>query len=252
VARTIGARIARTARRERGNNACAHGGYGSSCGDNGRPQENWCSDFAKWVWHQARVPYADELTPEAGSFGEYARKHGTGLHKRPRVGDAVLFNFRWEPPHTHDKGNADHVAIVVKVFPNGYIRSIGGNEGVNDFHASYVQRDYYSGAIEYSPYWHYSISGYVSPVEDDLPYTENRIRRFVEQGVRAELKKGRKTHKEIEDLVVKCVTNELNDPNTKIAKDLQKLMDRLPAPTVSGTGDGPAVNAGLDGAPRPS
>jgi hypothetical protein len=196
------------------------------------------------------------LTPEAGSFGEYGRKHGTGLHKKPRVGDAVLFNFRWErqPHSTQKKGNADHVAIVVRVFPDGHIRSIGGNEVTGDFHTSYVHRDYYSGAIAYSPYWAYSISGYVSPVEDDMPYSEKQIRNLVKQGVRAELKKGRKTQKEIVDLVVQGVTKELNDPDTGIARNLQHLIDHLPAPTPTPavTGDGAAAKAGADAAARPA
>jgi CHAP domain len=214
VARTIGARVARIARRENGNDACAHGGFFSSC-VNHEPNEEWCSDFARWVWHQARALYTDELTAAAGSFGAYGHKHGSGLHDNPRVGDAVLFNY--------DGGAyADHVAIVVRVFPNGYIRSIGGNEVTGDFHSSYVHRDYYSGATGYSAYWNYSISGYVSPVEDDMPYTKNQIRNLVKQGVRRELKNGPITRTEIKELI----GQELNAANGVNAK-LDKLIEAL-------------------------
>jgi hypothetical protein len=155
------------------------------------------------------------LTAAAGSFGAYGHKHGSGLHNKPRVGDAVLFNY--------DGGAyADHVAIVVRVFPNGYIRSIGGNEVTGDFHSSYVHRDYYSGAIGYSPYWNYSISGYVSPVEDDMPYTKNQIRNLVKQGVRRELKNGTITRDEIKELV----GQELNAPNG-VNDKLDKLIEAL-------------------------
>ena len=259
MARTIGARIARIARRENGNDACAHGGYYSSCAHNppheDQPHEEWCSDFARWIWSQARVLYTDELTPAAGSFGAYGRKHGTGLHKRPRVGDAVLFNFRWEHEHGQEKPIADHVAIVVRVFPNGYIRSIGGNEVTGNFHTSYVHRDHFSGAKGYSPYWNYSISGYVSPVEDDMPYSRNQIRRYAGQGVAKELKTDTATRNEIVKLVKQGVEQELNASNTEIARKLAELKDLVQAlqpatPPAAGTGDG-AAGAGADAAARP-
>jgi CHAP domain len=211
VARTIGAKIAKIAGREEGKDACGPnnvdgGGYCSSC-DHHHPNEDWCSDFARWVWYQARVLYTDELTPESGRFGIYGRKHGSGLHRRPRVGDAVLFNY-------DGHGNADHVAIVVRVFPNGDIASIGGNELSYDYHTSHVHRDSYSGAIGYSSYWSspkkpYKISGYVSPVEDDMPYPPKKIRRYAGQGVANELKTDTATRDEIKGLVKQGVADEL-------------------------------------------
>ena len=87
-----------------------------------------------------------------------------------------------------------------------------------------------------------------------MPYSEKQIRNLVKQGVRAELKKGRKTRKEIVDLVVQGVPKELKDPDTGIARDLQLLIDHLPAPprTAPMTGDGAAVNAGGNAAARPA
>jgi hypothetical protein len=104
---------------------------------------------------------------------------------------------------------------------------------------------HYDESIVYDDDWH---------PEDDMPYSKKRIRKLVEQGVRAELKQGQKGHKELADLVVKVVTNELNDPNTKIAKDLHELLRRVPAPppTPTEAGDGSAVTAGVDGAPQPA
>ncbi|ANP53309.1 hypothetical protein J2Z21_008577 [Streptomyces griseochromogenes] len=140
-----------------GNHACDTNstggqGYNSSCTGAGGSPENWCADFAGWVWAQSGYN-ADGLTPAAGSFGQY----GAGLHSDPQVGDAVVFNY---------DGNsyADHVAIVTAVNPDGTIESIGGNEVTNDPSTASVSQDGpYSGAVGYSSYWNMTISGYVSP-----------------------------------------------------------------------------------------
>ncbi|UJB39726.1 CHAP domain-containing protein [Streptomyces sp. A1-5] len=127
-------------------------GYNSSCTGAGGSPENWCADFASWVWAQAGFN-VNGLTPAAGSFGQY----GAGLHPDPHVGDAVVFNY-------NGNGYADHVAIVTAVNPDGTIESIGGNEVTNDPASSSVHHDGpYSGAVGDSSYWNMSISGYVSP-----------------------------------------------------------------------------------------
>ena len=192
----------------------------------------------------------DELTPGAGSFGEYGRKHGTGPHKKPRVGDAVIFNY--------DKGSyADHVAIVVRVFPGGDIASIGGNEVTDNLQTSYVHRDVYSGETKFSPYWNYTISGYVSPVEDDMPYTQKQILKLVKQGVAAELSAGG-TKDEILALVKQGVAAELNAGGTGIDGKLDTLLKRVPEPpppappAADRTGMAPAAAPGADGAAPPA
>ena len=192
----------------------------------------------------------DELTPGAGSFGEYGRKHGTGPHKKPRVGDAVIFNY--------DKGSyADHVAIVVRVFPGGDIASIGGNEVTGHLQTSYVHRDIYSGETKFSPYWNYTISGYVSPVEDDMPYTQKQILKLVKQGVAAELSAGG-TKDEILALVKQGVAAELNAGGTGIDGKLDTLLKRVPEPpppappAADRTGMAPAAAPGADGAAPPA
>jgi len=213
----------------------------------------------------------DELTPGAGSFGEYGRKHGTGPHKKPRVGDAVIFNY--------DRASyAAHVAIVVRVFPGGDIASIGGNEVTSNLQTSYVHRDVYSGETKFSPYWNYTISGYVSPVEDDMPYTQKQILKLVKQGVAAELSAGGTkdeilalvkqgvaaelsaggTKDEILALVKQGVAAELNAGGTGIDGKLDTLLKRVPEPpppappAADRTGMAPAAAPGADGAAPPA
>ncbi|QHC26982.1 CHAP domain-containing protein [Streptomyces sp. GS7] len=134
-------------------NSAGGQGYNSSCTGAGGSPENWCADFAAWVWAQAGYN-VNGLTPAAGSFGQY----GAGLHPEPHVGDAVVFNYNGS------SGQADHVAIVTAVNGDGTIESIGGNEVTNDPATASAHHDGpYSGAVGDSSYWGMSISGYVSP-----------------------------------------------------------------------------------------
>ncbi|MGI5268671.1 CHAP domain-containing protein [Nonomuraea sp. CA-218870] len=77
---------------------------------------DWCADFAKYVWKNAGVPYADVpegsggiLTGWASSFKDYGVKHGTWRSRasgyQPQPGDAVVFD--WD-----QSGDIDHVGIV--------------------------------------------------------------------------------------------------------------------------------------------
>jgi cell wall-associated NlpC family hydrolase len=94
-------------------------GYFTSC-----KGENWCADFAKWVWQNVGLP-VDGLTPESGSFYTYGSRNGT-LHTDsgyvPQAGDAVVFNY-------HGGGDADHVGLVTRVGGDGVIQVINGNFG---------------------------------------------------------------------------------------------------------------------------
>ena len=207
MARTIGARIAAIARKELGNMACGPnkvdgGDYFSSCSHH-HAAEEWCADFAKWVWYQAGALHTGKLTPAAGSFGIY----GQVRHSNPKVGDAVLFDY-------HSKAKtAAHVAIVVKVLPNGKIVSIGGNEGPSKETSHVLQDGPYSGVRKSSDALapNGPLSGYVSPVEDDMPFTKAEITKIVKDGVAAELKT-RDTQQKIIDLVKKGVEAELKAP----------------------------------------
>jgi len=102
--------------------------------------ENWCADFAHWVWNYtvsdgAGVQYTSSLTPGVVSFYDYGVAHNTWFTSHPPVvGDAVVF----------DGGSGDdfaHIAIVTQVNSNGTIESTGGNEGNNDTELSTVNTD---------------------------------------------------------------------------------------------------------------
>jgi hypothetical protein len=95
-------------------------GFDSSCHGNGGSAEYWCADFARWAWAEAGANTAG-LTAAAGSFYVYGQNHGT-LHSSPRIGDAVVFNYK-------GGGYADHVAIVVRVNSNNTIETVSGDWG---------------------------------------------------------------------------------------------------------------------------
>jgi hypothetical protein len=270
VARTIGARIARIAKREVGQNACSRKtdgkpGYFTSCHGGFKEPEFWCSDFARWVWWKAGAIKAapGTKTPLNAAAGRFVLYGKGKLRRRPRVGDAVLFGYN----HNIRDPVAKHVAIVVKVNRNGTIRSVSGDlngEPGSDEHfaatSSVVHDKPYTSAIgSFGPNApNGPVSGYVSPVEDDdMPYTRNQIRRFAGQGVAKELKTDTATRKEIVKLVKRGVEQELNAGNTEIARKLTELKDLVQAlqpatPPAAGTGDGAAADAGAAGAARPA
>jgi hypothetical protein len=208
----IGARIAEIAAAEVGNTACGPnkvdgGDYYTSCA-NHHKAEAWCADFAKWVWFQAGALNTDLLSSAAASFGAYGR-----VRRKPKVGDAILLNYDSKAVH------ADHVAIVVKIFADGNIASIGGNERTPDGEVAGDPNPQsgaigYSGAIGSKSYWGMKITGYVSPVEDDMPYSKKDIVGMVKNGVMQELRDpGTKT--EILNLVKKGVAAELRAASTR-------------------------------------
>ncbi|HXY43331.1 MAG TPA: CHAP domain-containing protein, partial [Acidimicrobiales bacterium] len=94
-------------------------GFESSCTGNGGEPEYWCADFAKWVWANAGVADTSLLNPLAGSFYLYGQQYGT-LSAVPAVGDAAVFNY-------YGGGEAEHVAIVTQVNPDGTIETVSGD-----------------------------------------------------------------------------------------------------------------------------
>jgi hypothetical protein len=146
------------------------------------------------------------LTSAAASFGTYGR-----VRQKPKVGDAILLNY------DRKAGRADHVAIVVSVLANGNIASIGGNERTAD---GEVAKDPptgvtgYDGTVGSSSYWGMHISGYVSPVEDDMPYSRKDIIDMVKNGVQQELRDPG-TKQEILNLVKNGVAAELRAASTR-------------------------------------
>jgi len=90
--------------------------------------EEWCSDFAKWVWQQAGVT-ADINTLNAGanSFYAWGLQQGESLpvdSSSPAVGDAVVF---YPAGTITSTTSADHVGLVTAVNSNGTINMANGD-----------------------------------------------------------------------------------------------------------------------------
>ncbi|MFB9248953.1 CHAP domain-containing protein, partial [Sphaerisporangium melleum] len=105
---------------------------------------DWCADFAKYVWKNAGVKYADiaegnggVLTGWAASFKDYGTKYGT-WHARssgyaPQPGDALVFD--WD-----HSGDIDHVGIVTSS-TSSTVYTIEGNSGDKISSRSYSRTD---------------------------------------------------------------------------------------------------------------
>lgn len=96
------------------NKYSAFWGAGAPCGHRLRSEE-WCADFAAWVWRQAGAQFTysampGEINAAAGSFYTWAVDHGTwhpaGRGYTPQPGDVAVYGLQ---PTT---GTAEHVAIV--------------------------------------------------------------------------------------------------------------------------------------------
>jgi hypothetical protein len=96
------------------NKFSAYWDVGSSCGGGLRAEE-WCADFAAWVWRQAGVQFTysfttGDINPRAASFYQWAVAHGTwhpvGSGYRPQPGDVAVYGL------DATTGVAAHVAVV--------------------------------------------------------------------------------------------------------------------------------------------
>jgi hypothetical protein len=85
------------------------------CG-NDNLDEEWCADFAAWVWQQAGAEVTYELAPgdlnsDSASFYVWGVDHHTwhpvGSHYTPQPGDVAVYGL------DVDSVTADHVAVVV-------------------------------------------------------------------------------------------------------------------------------------------
>jgi hypothetical protein len=91
--------------------------------------EEWCADFAKYVWEQGGVT-ADlsTLDPAAASFYQWALDQGQDPEfdsGTPQAGDAIVFY-----PGSDTAPNstfADHVGLVVGVNSNGTLNLVNGD-----------------------------------------------------------------------------------------------------------------------------
>jgi Fungal fucose-specific lectin len=89
--------------------------------------EEWCSDFTKWVWEKAGVTSdLGTLTPYSGSFLTWGTAHREGLPADPApskgsVGDAVVIQVPGADPPDQ------HVGIVAAVNSNGTVNLVDGD-----------------------------------------------------------------------------------------------------------------------------
>jgi len=88
--------------------------------DNGWTSEDWCADFANYVWQKAGADVGG-IDAAAASFYQYGLQHGTN-HSGPRVGDAAVFGLSSSGTY------AEHVGLVVAV-GSGSFTMISGNAG---------------------------------------------------------------------------------------------------------------------------
>jgi hypothetical protein len=90
--------------------------------------EEWCSDFAEWVWLQAGVTQdMDLINPGSSSFYAWGLAQGESLPvdgTNPKVGDAVVL---YPPGQITASTGADHVGIVTAVHANGTLNIVNGD-----------------------------------------------------------------------------------------------------------------------------
>ena len=86
------------------------------CGGNGNLSEEWCADFAAWVWKEARALVTYQLAPgylnaASASFYVWGTDHGTwhpvGSGYAPQPGDVAIYGLDTSAL------TAVHVAVVV-------------------------------------------------------------------------------------------------------------------------------------------
>jgi hypothetical protein len=132
-------------------------GRGSTSGcATGTAAEQWCSDFAQWVWQTSGINTSG-ISGAAKTFVTWGRSHGRflqGINQKPAVGDAVVWgvlNPLW----------GAHVGIVVGV-RGRLIDVVSGNSGPLAVASSVWDSGYFlpsSQAAQGDP-----IIGYTSPV----------------------------------------------------------------------------------------
>jgi hypothetical protein len=90
------------------------------CG-NGNLDEEWCADFAAWVWKEAGAEVSYSLTPgylnsQSASFYVWGVDHHTwhavGSHYRPQPGDVAVYGLDLSTLV------AEHVAVVTAATSN--------------------------------------------------------------------------------------------------------------------------------------
>ncbi|HWD94899.1 MAG TPA: CHAP domain-containing protein [Acidimicrobiales bacterium] len=135
----------------------------TDCGNSNRAEE-WCADFAAWVWQGAgaEVDYQfinGDLNSSSASFYEWGVAHGTwhpvGAGYEPEPGDVAVYGLN------ESQLVAQHVAIVVSDAPGDKGPDVVNGDGdVSGYSVVEVGDDEYKAdAPGITAY----LSGYVSP-----------------------------------------------------------------------------------------
>ncbi|HTV11326.1 MAG TPA: CHAP domain-containing protein [Acidimicrobiales bacterium] len=146
------------------NKFSAYWDSGSGACGSGELAEEWCADFAAWVWQKAGVPLVyqyvnGDLNSSAASFYEWGRAEGTwhplGSGYVPQPGDVAVYGL--DPSSLV----ASHVAIVIAYKPGEKgPTAVNGDGDFTAFSAVEVRTDEYYADVhpDTAP-----LSGYVSP-----------------------------------------------------------------------------------------
>jgi CHAP domain len=137
----------------------------ADCG-NANLDEEWCADFAAWVWRRAGVPFTyqfihGDINSSAASFYEWGAAHGTwhsaGSGYTPEPGDVAVYGLDTKALI------ATHVAIVIayKAGDRGPT-AVNGDGDLTAFSTVEVREDEYVADTGPSAA---ALSGYVSPLD---------------------------------------------------------------------------------------
>lgn len=147
-----------------------HWGAGTPGCPAGELSEEWCADFAAWVWQRAGVPFAygygaGELNAGAVSFYEFGVYHGTwhpaGDGFRAAPGDVAVYGLQLGADPT-----AAHVAIVTADPPGQRGPDVINGDGDRTaFSAVETGTDQFRADTEHHQHSivDAALSGYVSP-----------------------------------------------------------------------------------------
>ncbi|MHB8328456.1 MAG: CHAP domain-containing protein [Acidimicrobiales bacterium] len=136
----------------------------ADCGNSNRDEE-WCADFAAWVWQEAgaQVVYQyinGDLNSSAASFYEWGLRTGTwhplGSGYVPQPGDVAVYGLGASALV------AEHVAIVVSYTPGALgPRAVNGDSDRTGFSVVELGHDEYQATASGTPSL---LSGYTSPM----------------------------------------------------------------------------------------
>ena len=138
---------------------------GASGCPNGELDEEWCADFAAWVWRSAGIPFSYRyqngyINSSSASFYEWGRRHGTwhatGSGYVPRPGDVAVYGLNVATLV------AAHVAIVVgSSGANNAPAAVNGDADHKSFSdVEFVTNELHPDAKNPGV----TLSGYVSPL----------------------------------------------------------------------------------------